>query len=308
MKTAASQRSAGFTLMEVIVTILIMAGIMVSITQILTAVRNTRDRIHNMQEAHLAGPAVLDRIEGDLRALDFFERDPSLALRVKNRVLQGMDADSIDFVATNDSAVIEKQSSADRFVRADRNEVGYRLRANPSQDDFLELWRREDFGIDEEPFDGGNFSFLHERIKGFNIEVFEEDGPDGEPLESWGVEGDGTSGIPARIEIELTLELAPRLVRETLIPTKREVTFRRIYRFPSTLMLAETVQPVLFIPSVTPPVPDTGAPDGMQPGLDPGAGGDGTGDDGSGQGGTGNPFGGGGGTGGDGGLGTLTGG
>jgi prepilin-type N-terminal cleavage/methylation domain-containing protein len=226
-----SQR--GFTIMEVIVTILIMAGIMVSISQILTAVRNTRDRIHNMQEAHLAGPAILDRIETDLRALDDFDREPALALRVTNRVIQGLDADSIDFVATTNSAIIEKQSGADRFVRADLNEVGYRLRANPLQDDFLELWRREDFGVDEEPFDGGNFSFLHERVKGFNIEVFEEDGPEAEPFESWGTKDDEHSGIPARIEIEITVELAPRLVRETLIPTKREVTFRRIYRFPS---------------------------------------------------------------------------
>lgn len=109
-----SRARAGFTIMEVIVTILIMAGIMVSISQILTAVRNTRDRIHNMQEAHLAGPAILDRIEGDLRALDVFARDPALTLRVTNRALQGLDADSLDFVATTNSAVIEKQSSAQR--------------------------------------------------------------------------------------------------------------------------------------------------------------------------------------------------
>lgn len=253
-----SQR--GFTIMEVIVTILIMAGIMVSISQILTAVRNTRDRIHNMQEAHLAGPAILDRIETDLRALDDFDREPALALRVTNRVIQGLDADSIDFVATTNSAVIEKQSGADRFVRADLNEVGYRLRANPLQDDFLELWRREDFGVDEEPFDGGNFSFLHERVKGFNIEVFEEDGPEAEPLESWGTKDDEHSGIPARIEIEITVELAPRLVRETLIPTKREVTFRRIYRFPESLRLAQEIQPVPFIPSVPSPTPEVEDP------------------------------------------------
>ena len=45
------------------------------------------------------------------------------------------------------------------------------------------VYNLEDFGIDEEPLDGGRFSFLHDRIKGFNIEVFEEDGADAEPLE-----------------------------------------------------------------------------------------------------------------------------
>jgi prepilin-type N-terminal cleavage/methylation domain-containing protein len=265
----------GFTIMEVIVTILIMAGIMVSISQILTAVRNTRDRIHNMQEAHLAGPAILDRLENDLRALEIFDRDPAFALRITNRVIQGLDADSLDFVATTNSAIIEKQSSADRFVRADMNEVGYRLRANPLQDDFLELWRREDFGVDEAPFDGGNFSFLHERVKGFNIEIFEEDGPEAEPLESWGTKDDEHFGIPTRIEIEITVELAPRLVRETLIPTKREVTFRRIYRFPETLRLAAELQPVPFIPSVPSPTPSADDPAAGDPEAPGGDGGDG---------------------------------
>jgi prepilin-type N-terminal cleavage/methylation domain-containing protein len=267
---------AGFTLIEVLVTILIMGGIMVSISQILTAVRNTRDRIHNMQEAHLAGPAILDRIENDLRALDTFDRDPGVSLRVSNRVIAGLDADSLDFVATTDSAVIERQASAQRFVRADRNEVGYRLRANPLHDDFLELWRREDFGIDDEPFDGGNYSFLCERVKGFNIEVYEEDGPEAEPLESWGTKEDEHTGLPERIEIEITVELAPRLVRETLIPTRREVTFRRIYRFPASLQLAQSVQPVPFIPSVPSPTPtqdDTAA--GMAGGGEGGADGSG---------------------------------
>lgn len=295
----------GFTIMEVIVTVLIMSGILLTITQILNAVRNSRDRIHNMQEAHLAGPALLDRIESDLRALSCYNREPDVFLRVTNRVLRGLDADSIDFVSTSNSLIIEKQSSEHRYVRADSNEVGYRLRGNPSYDDFLELWRREDFGIDEEPLDGGGFSFLHDRVKGFNIEVFEEDGADAEPLEEWGTENDETVGLPARVEIELTLELAPRLVRETLIQLRREVTFKRIYRFPEYLRLAQATQPVPMIPHVPSPKPsasdpaaldgsgDTPAdPSGSDPfgGFDGFGGGDDKGDGGGGF----NPFGGGG--------------
>ncbi len=248
---------SGFTLIEVLVTLLIMGGIMVTITQILTATRNSRDRIHNMQEAHLAGPAILDRIERDLRALYSYNRDPSAFLRITDRVIAGLDADSIDFVATTNSLVIEEQHRERRFVKADANEVGYRLRMNPQYDDFLEIWRREDFGIDEEPFDDGNYSFLHDRIKGFNIEVYEEDGPEAEPLESWGTDNDEQIGLPTRIEIVLTLELAPRLIRETLIQTRREVSFRRVFRFPETLRLAQEIQPVPRIPHVPPPIPET---------------------------------------------------
>ncbi|MEM7310520.1 MAG: prepilin-type N-terminal cleavage/methylation domain-containing protein [Planctomycetota bacterium] len=254
--TTHTPRRAGFTLMEVIVTILIMGGIMVTITQILNAARNSRDRIHNMQEAHLAGPALLDRIERDLRALDVFNREVGQTIRITNRVIQGLDADSIDFVATTNGLVIQKQAAEDRYVRADTNEVGFRLRANPNYDDFLELWRREDFGVDEEPFDDGSYSFLHDRVKGFNIEVFEEDGPDADPLESWGADTDDFNGLPARIEIELKIELAPRLIRETLIQTKREVTYRRVYRFPETLRLAQELQPIQRIPNIPSPTPE----------------------------------------------------
>ena len=66
--------SSGFTLVEVLLTLLIMAGIMVTITQVLTGVRKTRDEIHNIQERQLSGPAILSRLERDLRAMFVFDR------------------------------------------------------------------------------------------------------------------------------------------------------------------------------------------------------------------------------------------
>ena len=207
----ALREDAGFTLIEVMLTLLIMAGIMVTITQILTAARQSRDTIHNIQESQLAGPAILDRLERDLRGLFTFNRDRSQLIRIQNRVLSGFDADTIDFVCSVDSLIPYRPAPNEGFLRADLNEVGYCGCGNrPESDDFLEIYRREDFGIDEEPFDGGNYALLHDRIKGLNIEVFEEDGLDAEPVESWSTGDDETNGIPARIEIELTLELAPR--------------------------------------------------------------------------------------------------
>ena len=60
---------AGFTLMEVLVTILIIGLMLASVTQILTSVRYSRDTIHNIQEVQLAGPAIMDRLERDLRGI-----------------------------------------------------------------------------------------------------------------------------------------------------------------------------------------------------------------------------------------------
>jgi prepilin-type N-terminal cleavage/methylation domain-containing protein len=245
-------RRAGFTLVEVLITLLIMSGIMVALTEILTAARTARDTVHNVLETQTAGPAILDLIERDLRGILTYDTTRVQQLRVKNRVVMGFDADSIDFVTNSDSMVLHQLE--DRFVRADLNEVGYRLRPAPSNDQFLEIYRRESFGVDEDPFEGGTFQFLHERVKAFDVQVFRKDGPDEEPVDHWNSEeGSEDIGLPARIEITLTLELAPRIVHEQLrvAPVdRRTVVYKRILRLPETLRGEEAQIPIPAIPSV----------------------------------------------------------
>ena len=276
MKQRGGATTSGFTLVEVMVTILITSMLMVAITQILDAARLTRDSIHNMQETQLAGPAILDRIEADLRGLSFFNREPAEAIRVRNRIVHGLDGDSLDFATTSNSLLWTK--GKERALRSDLSEVGYRLRPNPDDNDFLEIFRRESFGVDDEPFEGGNFTFLHDRVRAFDIQVFDEDGVDAEPEEEWG--GDAEfNGMPRRIEIELMLELSPRLTRERLpgvLNNQRTVTYRRIIRFPQMFFVAQRVQPLPVIPDIQPPSPDA-VPGAGPDALDGGDGGDGTG-------------------------------
>jgi prepilin-type N-terminal cleavage/methylation domain-containing protein len=316
MKRIHSRKRSGFTLIEVMLTLLIMAGIMVTITEILTATRRSRDTIHNIQERLLAGPAILDRLERDLRATFVLDRDPRDFLRIRDRVLSGFDADSIDFVCSVDSLVPFRENDGEHFRRADFNEVGYHLRLSPGSDEFIEMYRREDLGVDEEPFLGGTFAFLHDRVKAFDIKVYDEDGPEAEPLDSWGVsEDDEEIGLPWRLEIELTIELAPRLVREQLSHDRRTMTYKRVFRFPESLLLAQERQIIPVIPNMAAAGTDDGTggtadsagsgdPGGIQgggggaPGLGGRGGGgsdSGSGDGGGGGDGGGNPFGGGGG-------------
>lgn len=248
-RTPTSTARAGFTLAEVLVAVLIMGGILVSVTQILHVARISRDNIHNIQETQLAGPAIMDMLERDLRGLTTYNRTRQDHLRVKNRVLRGVDADSLDFVSTTDNLVL--RVDGDRFLRSSINEVGYRLRPNPDYDDFLELYRREDMGIDDEPFSGGEFTFLHDRVKNFDIQVFEEDGVDADAFEEWGGRGDEEHvGLPARLEISLTLELQHRIEREALRPSfLTEMTYRRIIRLPEALRVEEGALPVPVVPT-----------------------------------------------------------
>jgi len=246
----------GFSLVEVMVVLLIVGGLMLAITQLLEATRISRDTIHNVQETQLAGPAIMDLIERDLRSIVTYDRRPEDLMRVTNRVIYGLDADSLDFATATNSLVLIQVDR--RLVRSDMNEVGYRLRPNPDDDDFLEIYRREDFGIDDEPFDGGTYTFLHDRVKQFDVQVFTEDGYDAEPMDEWVHEEDGPP-LPLRLEISMTLELAPRINREQLryAPVeKRTVTYYRVIRLPQHLIRSLDVQAVPVIPVITEPGED----------------------------------------------------
>lgn len=259
MKTLSVRRSAraGFTLTEVLLTLMIMGGILLSMTKILTAARTSRDTIHNIQEARLAGPAIMDRIERDIRGLLVYNIPRETHIRVSNRVMLGMDGDSIDFVTTTDS--LSPHPEFDRYIRTDINEVGYCLRPSEVDDDFLEIYRREDAGIDDEPFRGGTYTFLHDRVKAFDIQAFEEDGEDAEPIDEWGEDAskeEHQRGLPTRIEISLTLELAPRITNEriSVVPlSRRTIVYKRIIRMPESLRLSLAAMPAPIVP-----VPATG--------------------------------------------------
>lgn len=291
---------AGFTLIEVLVVLLIMSGLLVTISQVLHSARISRDTIHNIAETELVGPAILDQIERDLHAISTYDRDKLLWLRVQDRTLVGFDADRIDFVCNTNSLVIEASTRQTRFLRADQNEVSYCLRRRPDSDDFLELYRREDFGVDDAIYEGGHYTFLCDRVRGFDVKVWAADGPDEDPLDAWGegAEDNDHAGLPKRLEISLTIELAPRISREQLriAPTdKRLITYKRIVRLAEPLFLAAEVEPVPAIPDVKPAVPNADAPGGAGGPGGPGgpSGGGGGGSLGGGAGGGGNPFGGG---------------
>ena len=264
---------AGFTLVEVMLVSLIMAMMMVGISKLMQAARKTRDTIHNFQETQLAGPAVLEMMTRDLQGLLTTNRPRFEWLQVKDRTVNGLDADRIDFVTTTDSMLVMSDDN-DEPLRADINEVGYVLRPNPENDEFLEIYRREDFGVDNEPMEGGDYTFLSDQVKGLNIEVFHQDGPDAEPEDEWNEESrapapgtlvasgvsatsntlsddDGIGGLPAWIKISLTIELKPRIDRESLNfsgTDRRTITYVRNFRFPSSLRVADGEIPRLGIP------------------------------------------------------------
>ena len=61
----------------------------------------------------------------------------------------------------------ELTKEQEAFLDTTINEVGYRLRPNPALPDVLELWRRHDFHLDDQPLHDGNYTLVHDRVMVF---------------------------------------------------------------------------------------------------------------------------------------------
>jgi len=192
----------GFTLVEVLVAMAITAMIVSAMMTTLWYAMRARQEVEALSEPFRDGPRIMTMIERDLKALLTYNVKGYKVLRGLNNAIGGQDADRIDFLCATDS-IIPRQFDG-RPVKADWCEVGYWVRANPDNPDLLELYRREDMFSDEEPFQGGEFLLLSNRVRSFNITYFSELGHDAEPLDEWDTTQEGL--LPRRIRVDLTLE------------------------------------------------------------------------------------------------------
>ena len=119
--------------------------------------------------------------------------------------MQGLDGDSLDFVATTNSLVT--RYDRDRYLQSDVNEIGYRLRPNPNYDDFLEIYRREDMGVDDDPTEGGKYYKVCDGVRSLRLDWFAED-----PGEPGSDDADGKTEWDAKKEGKL-----PWACRVTLV-------------------------------------------------------------------------------------------
>lgn len=228
----ASER--GFTLIEVLVATLITAMVMVSIIATLMSSLAGRDTVYNLTQEQSAGVAVLGLLERDLQGLQTYNIAAKRVFLGKNHSAKGMEADSVDFVTTTNSKLPFRQG--EKNLRADLCEVGYRLRMNPEKPDFLQIWRRESFFVDDKPFEGGEYTLLYDQVKSFNVSYYAEPGVRAEEFDEWNSEE--KDGLPFAMKIEIEVELRPRLEMEFTSGAgaqKRAVRFARSFVFPSQI-------------------------------------------------------------------------
>jgi len=190
-------RLRGFTLFELVITILIAAIIM---TVLGTIVKDTVDAMVTVESearARRLGPAIMATIATDLRNAWVTGHDESVEIEGswfvgKSEGSGGTSADELFFVTSMDSFM--------RYygVSSDITEVGYYVRENDvPHDDPLSglktLYRRESFLVDKRPTEGGLGVRMSDRVVSFRVRYY--------GLPRGAVDGDGMVDVSALEEI-----------------------------------------------------------------------------------------------------------
>ena len=185
---------SGFTLIEVILSLLLLVIMLGMVYGVLTATLNARERVEELMSTSDLGPSVLQIMASDLRA------SVNLYNYIPNTVFfQGEDngigsADRLDFVCSKDSWDEDRQTVSGLTC------VGYSSEASTAEFGTFRLFRREE-SYDDTPLKGGKLVPLTDRVKSLDFQFY--DGKDWQT--SW--DSKQYSGIPKAIKIELHLLL-----------------------------------------------------------------------------------------------------
>ena len=201
----------GFTLLEVLVSVAILAIIMAAVYSAYTtnveAIQIARENGLVHQTARIA----LDRITRDLQSALTETWSPSGATRLgfigKDQERDGKRMDRIDFVTLTYMALSEHSPAADLC------EVGYRVVEDAEQPEILVLMRRQRIlvsipgdhdGPGEGWAEGGSEQEMARNLGGFRITY---ENARGEDRDEWNIEeADSTSGLPVLVKIRLVIK------------------------------------------------------------------------------------------------------
>ncbi len=197
-------RRAGFTLLEVMLTLGILASILAMIYGVLYSTLQTRGKVDEVMERQKLVPALFKALEEDFSTAFLPVPDGKMFVG-KDLFLGSTPTDRVDFLAARSSFDAETQTVGDV------TEVGYQLKQNEVNSNWFRLLRREDPSLDDDPLSGGSLTPLHDKVLSFDVQYF--DGKDW--LKAW--DSKEKKGLPQGVRIDIVL-----------LPVIREMTDEEI--------------------------------------------------------------------------------
>jgi type II secretion system protein J len=190
----------GFTLVELMLAILILAIMMSIIYGLVVSTVSAARRVEEITASSEIGPAILTRVRSDLQAA-FIPKDGEFFVGSK-KPGGGADRDRIDFISGEMAYGTEIEGEEARFHSI--NEVGYQVLENRKDPNVGVLYRREDYFIDAEPLKGGRLTEVYDRVKSFSLRYY--DGEEWRP--DWS--NKAQKGLPKAVEIEVKILVTDR--------------------------------------------------------------------------------------------------
>ena len=213
----------GFTLLEVLVSVAILAIIMTALYSAYTTNVEAIQIARENGQVHQTARIALDRITRDLQSAVEETWSPTGTTRLpfvgKEEYRDGRRVDQIDFAALTYMTFSEQSPATDLC------EIGYRVVEDPEDQETLVLMRRQkilvalpegDQGMGEGFGEGGSEQELARNLVGFQITY--QDGM-GEEREGWSTEEelDAHSSLPVLVKVRLVIKDA--LAREHVFST-----------------------------------------------------------------------------------------
>jgi type II secretion system protein J len=190
----------GFTLVELMLAILILAIMMSIIYGLVVSTVSAARRVEEITASSEIGPAILTRVRSDLQAA-FIPKDGEFFVGSK-RPGGGADRDRIDFISGEMAYGTEIEGEDARFHSI--NEVGYQVLESRKDPNVGVLYRREDYFIDAEPLKGGRLTEVYDRVRSFSLRYY--DGEAWRP--DWS--NKAQKGLPKAVEIEVKILVTDR--------------------------------------------------------------------------------------------------
>lgn len=203
------RKARGFTMIEVMVAVAILAMISTLIFTSFSSLKLSRDGIRRVTERHREGRIALSRVSRELQSSYISKNLPfDLSQAVSQTVFigeQGSPADRIDF-----NAFVNRRIDRDSHT-SDQAEVSYYGLPRPTGDGEIDLVRRIDNSLDLEPQEGGRVQVLASDIDLFDLRYLD-------PLTGlWTEQWDSTEAIrqldrlPMQIHVTLVLNGGARI-------------------------------------------------------------------------------------------------